>query len=505
MQQRKSGVILSYVNLIVSLGLGLFYTPFLLRFLGDSEYGLYSLAAALISYLSLLDLGFGNTLIRYNSNIRAKGEKDAVLNGMFLVLYSIIAVVSVAVGSILCLNIDSFFEASFTIEELEKARIIFIILLANVSVSFPISVFTSLIKSYEHFTFSKIVTIMNTVVSKVLTLIILYLGFRTSVVVAAVTAIVNVSFGIASVWYCFKNLKVSFSFEKFDSVLFKEIAIYSIWIFVNILVDQLYASTDSVILARYCGTVAVSVYSIGVVLKNYFQELSVAISGVFLPHISQLLANDQKNMSAVSEIFNRISRLQYVLLIFILVFFFVFGKDFVLLWAGVGYETSYYIALIIMVPSIIPLSQNLGITILQALNMHKFRSVVYLIIAVFNVIISIPLAQMYEGVGAAVGTALATVVGQILVMNIYYSKKIHLDIKTYWKNVCGLTIKMIPIAVMGFIIDSIFVDVSWAYLLLKIAVLSIVYMVYAWLIIYNSYEKSLLKGIFNRMSRFYRV
>ena len=50
-------------------------------------------------------------------------------------------------------------------------------------------------------------------------------------------------------------------------------------------------------------------------------------------------------------------------------------------------------------PAIVPLSQNIGISIIQAMNKHKFRSIVYLAIAILNIIISIPLAKQYAGIG----------------------------------------------------------------------------------------------------------
>ena len=62
--QLKAGAFLSYVLLMLNTLIGLFYTPVLLRMLGQSEYGLYSLAASVVAYLTVLDFGFGNAIIR---------------------------------------------------------------------------------------------------------------------------------------------------------------------------------------------------------------------------------------------------------------------------------------------------------------------------------------------------------------------------------------------------------------------------------------------------------
>ena len=70
-QERKSGAVLSYVVIIVNTLIQLLYTPLLIRKLGQSEYGLYSLVASIIGYLTIMDLGFGNAIIVYTSKYRA--------------------------------------------------------------------------------------------------------------------------------------------------------------------------------------------------------------------------------------------------------------------------------------------------------------------------------------------------------------------------------------------------------------------------------------------------
>ena len=61
--QIKSGAVLSYVNMFINILVTAFYTPFMLRMMGQNEYGLYSLVNSVIAYLSVLDMGFGNAMI----------------------------------------------------------------------------------------------------------------------------------------------------------------------------------------------------------------------------------------------------------------------------------------------------------------------------------------------------------------------------------------------------------------------------------------------------------
>ena len=65
--QIKVGVILSYVVIALNMIIGIAYTPILTGSLGQSEYGLYSIVSSIISYLTILDFGFGNAIIIYTA------------------------------------------------------------------------------------------------------------------------------------------------------------------------------------------------------------------------------------------------------------------------------------------------------------------------------------------------------------------------------------------------------------------------------------------------------
>ena len=88
--QKKAGVILSYVGQFAKILISIIYTPIMLRLLGQSEYGLYQLVYSVVSYLSLLSLGFSSSYMRFYSRYKAQKDEDGVarLNGMFLLIFA---------------------------------------------------------------------------------------------------------------------------------------------------------------------------------------------------------------------------------------------------------------------------------------------------------------------------------------------------------------------------------------------------------------------------------
>ena len=74
--ERRIGATLSYIILGLDLLIGLIYTPILTKMLGQAEYGLYSLVASVISYLTVLDFGFGSAIVVYTARYRANNDKE---------------------------------------------------------------------------------------------------------------------------------------------------------------------------------------------------------------------------------------------------------------------------------------------------------------------------------------------------------------------------------------------------------------------------------------------
>ena len=201
MNQLKAGAALNYTVIVLDILVGLLYTPFLLRILGQSDYGIYSLVASVISYLTILDLGFGNAIIRYTAKFRAEGKirEQYELFGMFLILYTIIGLISMALGYVLYTHVDAWFGHTMTVEEMEKTRTMLLLLIFNLSFTFPMSVFGAIIQAYERFVFPKVVNIFRILLNTGIMILLLELGYR---VVAMV--VLQTIFNFLSV--CFINL-----------------------------------------------------------------------------------------------------------------------------------------------------------------------------------------------------------------------------------------------------------------------------------------------------------
>lgn len=498
LNQLKKGAILSYLSMFASILVTLLYTPIMIRLLGQSEYGLYVMIGSLIAYFSVLDLGLGNAIVRYTSRNRAVGDKqiEAKLNGMFLILYLIIGILTIFIGAIIYFYIDDIFTNGLSTSELRKAKIMVIIITINFAFSFPLAIFGSIIQAYERFVIFKLVEIVRILAVPIITLPFLYLGLG-SVAMVVIVSVVNIGSLLFNLYYCFKYIKIKFHFGKIDLTLLKEILGYSFFVFLGVIVDQIYWNTDQFILGALVGTVSVAIYAIAMQFINMYKRFSTSISGLFLPRASIMVARKSSNEEITNEMI-KYGRIQYTIMAYILTGFILFGRPFINFWAGTNYDTAYIITLIIMIPLTIPLIQNFGISILYAKNLQKFRSLVLILIAILNIIITIPLVQKYSGIGAAIGTAISLTLGNTVIMNVYYHKRIGINMIRFWKNILVMTIPVLVSLCLGIGMNYIIDFNKFVLIPIGILLYSLIYALLMWYFALNYYEKQLFLSMVSR-------
>ncbi len=498
-RQLKLGAVLSYAQMAVNVLIGLLYTPVMLRLLGRSEYGLYNTVVSTISMLSVMSLGFHSSYIRYYAEYKAVDNQEKIksLNGVFLAVFSAIGVLALICGLYLTVHLELVFDKGLTASEYETARILMLLMTVNLAISFPMSTFTSIISAHERYVFLKLVGILKTVFSPLLTLPLLFLGYR-SVALALVTVTVSLLADLIYLIYSRKVLHVQFRFKGIDRTLVKSLFGYSLFIAIHIIVDQINNNMDKVLLGRFVGTEEVAIYSIGFTLYHYYMLFSVGISSVFSPKIHHIVNATQHNKlersARLTELFVKIGRLQFLLLGLICSGLVFFGKEFIKVWAGSGYENSYYVALLLIIPATVPFIQNVGIEIQRALNKHKLANLFYLGMALLNLLVSIELCQRYGAIGSAAGTSLSFILANGIGINIYYHKACGVNVVVFWKNILRMMLGLIPPVILGWVMSAYMGFDRISTLIIGIVIYVLVYGLSMWLLGMNTSEKRLIQS-----------
>lgn len=503
MNQRRTGAVLSYVGLVVNAVVSFIYVPLLLGFLTTAEYGVYELIGSIIAYLSVMDMGLSTTLNRFYVREKTAGTEEGVKNllAMAAVIYGILTVLAVVVGVAFNFALDPLYEGSFTTAELELAHQMMLLVILNCVVVLPGNWFLALINANERFVFARGLSIVKYLLQVVTVLAVLSLGAG-AIGVLVVQVACNVLAVCLYIVYVKRALHLRAKFDHWDWPLFRSMFAFSFFMLLNMVFDQIFWKTGQVILGVTCGAVSVAVYGIACKLITAgYMQVSTGVTSVFLPKLTAISART-KDMSEINELFNRIGRIQAILVWGVITAFAAVGQDFIWLWAGPDFAEAYVAVLILMVGLSVSLIQNLGISVLQAKNKLGFRSTVYVALALLDVVVSIPVSAKFGVTGCAVVAAILLFIGTGPVINIYYHRVIGIDIPSFWREVLPLAL---PAVISGLATAAIAPvvpwTVSWGSFVIDALVFMVVYALLLWFFWANNYEKGLVRAVAAKVLR----
>ncbi|MYY26421.1 lipopolysaccharide biosynthesis protein [Elizabethkingia anophelis] len=496
--QIKIGAILSYISIFLSVVVSFSYTPFMLKYMGQAEYGLYSLALTIVSYLSLMDFGFGAAIVRYSTIYRHKEEKEKLyeLYGLFFKMYTIIGVVCFVVGIGLYFLTPYFFSKTLNPDELTKIKIIILIIVTYLSLSFPFSVFSAIITSFEKFIFLKAMNIVRSLLVPLIMIPLLLLGYK-SITMTIVMVGVGVLISIVNVFYCFRNLEIKIKFTNYKKELIMSILGFSLLVFGKDFFERITWSSGQFILGSTIGAVSVAIFAIAIQIKGYYETFCKTLTNLFLPRIVSYTTKEDF-LKHFEVLFIKLGRIQFHLLGYIMVIYLLVGESFINLWAGHNYNTAYKLSLFIMIPYTIPLIQSLGGAFLQAVNKLRIQLYIYGLEALIIVILTVVLSKYLGIYSAALALCIGIFVSEIILINIYW-KTLGINIWSFWKEIFKIFIPLLIFCIIGYFI---FVNISihsLKQLCIYVVLITIPYVFYIYRFGMNSYERGIIATIINKI------
>jgi O-antigen/teichoic acid export membrane protein len=500
--QIKKGAVLSYVSLLLTNVVAVLVTPYMLRSLGKSEYGLYMLIGAFVGYLTVLDLGLNNSVVRYVAQYRAKKDKEGEQNFLAITMmaYVGISLLALSIGAILYWNLDRIFGASLTATEMSQAKTMFSILVFNLIIALPGGAFDAIVSAYERFSYSKSFEIIRFLLRTTLLITLLVLGYKAVAIVVLDTAM-NLLCFLVNIIYVLFWLRIRFVFHRFDRKLLYEIVSYSFWVFCAAILYQLYVRVGQIVLGITDGTSAVAVFSISIMIVGYYGAFTSIFNNLLLPHAIQTVTRGATERE-LTDLMIKIGRIQFLIASYVLGGFLLFGSPFIQLWAGKDYSASWFIALIVMIPSTLMMARSYGETILLAMNRFVVRAMYFLTLVVFSVVFGLIARNYFEGpLAMGIGMMTASIAGTVL-MTLYYMRVIRIEMVRYYKEVFLDQLGPLIIAALcGWLMIFLFPVAGWKLLAVEAVAYSLWFGVLTWNKGMNSYEKQLFIETLNAVRR----
>ena len=289
---------------------------------------------------------------------------------------------------------------------------------------------------HEKFTFLKVLAIIIQVAQPFF-VILCVRKIPYAITVSTVIVVFNVLTVLMRYLYVTRKLKIRIVKKKRNRKVIGEIVGLSATILLGCIADQIFWKTDQVILGKLFSTTVVAVYSVGAQIYMMYMQFGTQIASVFYPKVS-ILYQEENGLQKVSDLFIRVGRATFFVILLVLSGFIIFGREFLLVWVGEGYEAAYWVAIIVMLPFSVDLAQNLGLCILQVKGQYGFRAKIYLLSALLNIITTVLFARRIGITGAALSTGISMFLTSGLIMNWFFQKRVGLNMIKFWKTTIGI-------------------------------------------------------------------
>lgn len=475
--QVKCGVILSYLLIVLNALYGLLITPYVLGQLGASEYGVYKTISSLSSSLMVLDLGIGSTVMRFVAKYRATKDEESIPNFLAMSLLQAAALCGLIllIGTGVLFTIKPAYSSTFSQNEINKAQLLFCILIINMIFHVFENVINGVITGCNRFIFGNGIKVIR-LLFRVILIVVILAVYSNSLALVLIDFFITLIFLFVEVLYTVKILKIKPKYKYWDNTLFFESGKYTLLMFLTSIAAQVNNNLDNVIIGAVSGPNMVTVYSMGLIIFSMYENLSTSVAGVMLPTVTNIL-EEYESESKIQQLVVRIGRIQFIMLGAAVVGFTCIGKDFLNIWLGKGYDDVYIITLLLMIPSLFELCVNVCLSILRAKNQLGFRTVVLFASTIMNAVVTVISVRYWSYIGAALGTAMSFIVGSLIVMNCYYYKKLHLPmLNIYKKIISGIWLSLAISGIFLFFISR-YINGSWTAIVINICAFCIVYAV----------------------------
>lgn len=486
------GAIISYVAIFLNIIISFVYTPWMLNQIGQSDYGLYSLINSFIAYF-IIDFGLTSAIARFIAKYRAEGNNNKVENIMGLTLKIFFGIDLVI---FLCLLVCYFFITNIfkglTPDEIERFKILYIIAGTFSILSFGFKPLDGALTAYEFFVPAKVIDMVYKVGSVALIVVALLLGGNIYHLV-----LINGTLSFATHLYRFvywhKKTGLTPNLKFNDKAEAKSIFAFSGWTFLVGLAQRFRLNLVPSVLGIFANSTEIAIFALGMTMEAMTWTLSSALNGLFLPKVSRLVYNNDQQ--GILELMIRVGRIQLFIVFAIFSGFFVCGQLFVNIWVGERYSDVYYIVLCLTCTNIIANTLQIANDKVFAENKIKHTARVTFTTSLLGIAASCIVAGEFGAVGCAVCSGTALIATQICYMRIY-KKFLDIDVAKFFKA-CHLRIMPLIsiIAVVFYFVFHYYIIDSWRELSLGICVYMTIYIFVCYFILFNEYEKSLVKNI----------
>jgi len=470
-----TGTLTRYVLLFVNIAIGVFLMPFTMHHLGTAQYGLWMLAASMTAYLQLLDLGYGNGLVRQLTQADARGDEEEMntILSTFMVVYSAIGAIALTAVAVLAAFVLPRFP-NLSPAEVSTAQTVLILLGIRIAIAFPMSVFGAVTTARQRFTLTGWIAVAIAILQGAASYIVLRAGYGV-IPLVAVSTVISISTYVAyaaAARDTFPAMRLSP--RRFSTIQVREVTAFSLYLFLISIAIHVGTNVDNLIIGAYLGTTAVAVYTVAVRLAEYQRQLCGQFSGFLFPLVVRFDAS--RDNEALHATLLDGSRIALGLVVGVTLCLIAFGRQVVSLWMGPGFGESIAPLYVLVLAGVIMVGQGPAGTILLAAGRHRAVAAASVMDILLNIGLSVALAPRYGLAGVALGTALPYAVLNVVVLVPMACRTVNVPLRRFAAVVITPSlVALLPAVSVAVLLRSAVTPASFVIVLGECAVVGLVY------------------------------
>lgn len=470
----KINALSNWASLAVNIAVGFLLTPFIIRELGKTGYGIWTLVGSFIGYYGLLNLGVGSAITRYIAFYSAQKDKKALneVASTVLAMFCVTGVLAIAVTFAFAGVIADF----FNIEPQQQQAFIRLIWIIGITtgISFPGNVFGAIVTAREHYVAMNCVTITRALLRAGLTVLFINMGW--GLLGVGLAPLAATAMAIISSFFLFEHyasdvhLRLAFANKRTLKILL----VYGGITTVIAVADILRFNLDSFVIGKYVDLDAVGVYGVAALIIRYITVALGAGMSVLLPRFSFLEGADK--FEEIRRLFLRALKISAFMSFGFFMFAICFGPRFIVFWVGDEYAKARLVLIVLSAAYAFGTAQIPSLSLMYALNKHHIFAVLTIVEGLFNLILSLLLVRRYGIIGVALGTAIPLVVVQFLVKPFIICRWLRIDWLRYAKPLftpclfCSLIMVLFFLADLTKVIDAISVGIYFPLVVFSVLV-----------------------------------
>ena len=327
------------LRIVVLAPIPFLLTPFLLRHVGTTGFGIWAVLLSFNGLTALADLGIVGTLTKHVSEHYTRRDYETlnrVMNAGILMFSVIAALCLLAVNLATGFLISVFFrQSSIPVEQMQHAIRFLSIAIALNLLAFP---FNSVISGLQRLDLTNLLWALNAIVTALTAAAFVGFGKGVPGLVDAivVTALISFLLNVILAWRLLPQLRIRPTMVRIADL--KALSVFSLQVYVVQVASTVYFHTEKLLLVHFTGPQPVGWYEIGNDLAIKIRNVPALLMVPLMPAAAELEARGDD--ARTSQMYYRAHKyLAFTGLAIICVVAVLAGR-FVELWLGPGFSAS---------------------------------------------------------------------------------------------------------------------------------------------------------------------